>query len=219
MKYPGLDECDTGPPPAEMRMPAPGGHSRDLFLNILTIADYSGLVLLLLSLCLCVIESFWELPAMKRSIFLVALVVACSGCSTHPSAPNQPAAASLPAAASPAAKPHAELVCSISFSSDKQHPTSLDDAGRACLDNFAHDLGMDPRSTAGLVGESAAGEPAKYATDRVMNARDYLISKHGISAGRIVAAAGTGHGQTVLAYLVPEGASFEPGSAGAAAGH
>ena len=126
----------------------------------------------------------------------------------------------------PPPQPHAQALCSISFTTDKRRPTRVDNEAKACLDQVAIDLQQQPDAKAVLVGQSDAKEKAttarqekyqqrhkrakvtRYAEQRAVNAKDYLVTEKGIDPSRISAATTDADGQTVQAYRVPTGADF-----------
>ena len=123
-------------------------------------------------------------------------------------------------------QPHAQALCSISFSTDKMRPMRVDNEAKACLDQVALDLKQQADAKAVVVGEESSAEAVKeakqqayaakhkhakvdmYAAQRAVNAKDYLVTEQGIDASRISAATGTTAGQTEENYLVPAGANF-----------
>lgn len=124
--------------------------------------------------------------------------------------------------------PHAQSLCTISFSKDKKRPTRVDNEAKACLDEVALDLQRSADAKAVVVGEASAKEKAKIAkqeafaakhkkakakiarpdAQRAANTKEYLVKDKGIEASRISLATGSTDGQTVENYLVPAGASF-----------
>ncbi|HEV2133110.1 MAG TPA: hypothetical protein VGR47_02500, partial [Terracidiphilus sp.] len=126
----------------------------------------------------------------------------------------------------PPPQPHAQALCSISFTTDKRRPTRVDNEAKACLDQVAIDLQQQPDAKAVLVGQSDAKEKAttareekyqqrhnrahvtRYAEQRAVNAKDYLVTEKGIDPSRISTATTGADGQTVQDYLVPNGADF-----------
>jgi outer membrane protein OmpA-like peptidoglycan-associated protein len=127
----------------------------------------------------------------------------------------------------PPPAPHAQALCSISFTNDKRRPTRVDNEAKACLDQIAINLQQQPDAKAVLVGESDTKEKAltarqeKYqkrharahvtyfAAQRAVNAKDYLVTEKGIDASRISTATSGEEGQMVQDYLIPSGANFE----------
>jgi hypothetical protein len=123
--------------------------------------------------------------------------------------------------------PHSQALCSITFDKDKKRPTRVDNEAKACLDEVALDLQKQSDAKAVIVGESNAAEKEKTAKEdafqkkhkhpkpvvedasqRAVNAKEYLVTEKGIDASRISVATGTTDGQTVEDYLVPAGATF-----------
>jgi hypothetical protein len=126
----------------------------------------------------------------------------------------------------PPPQPHVQALCSISFETDHSRPTRVDNEAKACLDEVALDLQRQSDAKAVLVGQSDSKEKAKTekqekyaakhkrakvedsAAQRVVNAKDYLVSEKGIDASRISVATSTEDGKKVSDYLVPTGANF-----------
>ena len=127
----------------------------------------------------------------------------------------------------PPPQPHAQALCSISFTNDKKRPTRVDNEAKACLDEVALDLQKQSDAKATIVGESNAKEKAaqmkaeamntkrkhshevvNVAAQRAVNTRDYLITDKGIDPSRVNVATGSGDDQKVENYLVPAGAVF-----------
>jgi outer membrane protein OmpA-like peptidoglycan-associated protein len=126
----------------------------------------------------------------------------------------------------PPPKPHAQTLCSMSFSTDKRRPTRVDNEAKACLDQVALDLKQQTDASAVIVGNSNAKEKEiesreekraehnkhakvqNFAAQRAVNAKDYLVTEQGIDASRISVATGTADEQSAQNYLVPSGATF-----------
>ena len=126
----------------------------------------------------------------------------------------------------PPPQPHVQALCSLSFETDKQRPTRVDNEAKACLDDVALDLQKQSDAKVVLVGESNAKEKAKtereqkfaarhkrakvedFAAQRAVNAKQYLVTDKGIDPSRISAATGTEDAQKGETYLVPAGANF-----------
>jgi hypothetical protein len=126
----------------------------------------------------------------------------------------------------PPPAPKTQALCSISFTNDPKRPTRVDNEAKACLDQVALDLKQQADAKAVVVGEASADEAAKtakqekygathrrfkvedFASQRAVNAKDYLVTEQGIDASRISVATGTTAGQTAEDYLVPAGANF-----------
>ena len=127
----------------------------------------------------------------------------------------------------PPPQPHTQVLCSISFTTDKKRPMRVDNEAKACLDEVALDLQRQPDAWAVVVGESTAVEKAAQTTaersnlgrrhpkevespaaQRAVNTKQYLVTDKGIDASRISVATGSGDDQKVENYLVPSGAKF-----------
>jgi len=122
--------------------------------------------------------------------------------------------------------PHTQALSSISFASDKERPTRVDNEAKAVLDEIALDLQRQPDAKLVVVGNSDATEKAKaareqkaalrrkhlkvedLAAERAVNVKEYLVTEKGIDASRISVATGTADAQDVQNYLVPSGANF-----------
>lgn len=122
--------------------------------------------------------------------------------------------------------PKAQALCSISFTNDPRRPMRVDNEAKACLDQVALDLKQQADAKAVLVGEQNSSEAAKtakqeqfaarhkhatvdrFAAQRAVNAKDYLVTEQGIDASRISVATGSADSQAVENYLVPAGATF-----------
>ncbi len=122
--------------------------------------------------------------------------------------------------------PHTQTLCSVSFATDKERPSRVNNEAKACLDEVALDLQKQSDAQAVVVGTSNAREKDKLAKDeklarknknlkvvdlaaeRAVNVKDYLVTEKGIDASRISVATSRTDGQTVEDYLVPAGATF-----------
>jgi outer membrane protein OmpA-like peptidoglycan-associated protein len=121
--------------------------------------------------------------------------------------------------------PHTQALCSITFDKDAKRPARVDNEAKACLDEVALDLQKQSDAKAVVVGNSTAEEKAPkkghkhakvedLASERAVNAKDYLVTEKGIDASRVSVATGTTDGQKVEDYLVPAGANFATDVAG-----
>ena len=128
---------------------------------------------------------------------------------------NQPPAPVAPP------KPTASNLCTISFARDTRRPTRVDNEGKACLDDLALSLQSKSDATLYLTGNEDPKEmkhlergkkkkseavAEKFAEERAVNAKDYLVKEKGIDASRIKVFTGTAGDQTVTSTLVPAGA-------------
>ncbi len=126
----------------------------------------------------------------------------------------------------PPPPPHTSTLCSISFATDKRRPTRVNNESKACLDEVALDLQRQADAKVVIVGEANAKESAlttkqeayaekhkrarvtRFAAQRAVNAKNYLVTEKGIDASRISVATGTTDAQSAENYLVPAGATF-----------
>ena len=122
--------------------------------------------------------------------------------------------------------PHTQALCSSSFSVDAKRPTRVNNEAAACLDEVALSLQRQPDAKLVVVADSTAAEKQKtakqekhaarhkkakverFADERTVNVKDYLVSQKGIDASRINVFTGTGDDQNAHNYLVPAGANF-----------
>jgi hypothetical protein len=122
--------------------------------------------------------------------------------------------------------PKSQALCTIGFTTDRKRPMRVDNEAKACLDQVALDLKQQADAKAVLVGEQITDEAAKtakqekfaakhkhanvdrFAAQRAVNAKDYLVTEQGIDASRIGVVTGTADSQTEENYLVPAGATF-----------
>jgi hypothetical protein len=104
-------------------------------------------------------------------------------------------------------------LCSIKFSTDMKRPARVDNEAKACLDQVAIDL-KEPGNKIYIVGESTATEKelpkhhkknAKVedlASERAVNARDYLVNDAGADGSRITLYTGPADSQQVETFLL-----------------
>jgi len=120
-----------------------------------------------------------------------------------------------PPVVAPPAKPTTSQLCSISFDRDKQRPTRVDNEGKACLDELALNLQRSTDATLDLIGNGTPEETnakgarkaeTKFAAERAVNTKDYLVKEKGIDPSRIKVFTGTDASKTVTSTLVPAGA-------------
>jgi hypothetical protein len=122
--------------------------------------------------------------------------------------------------------PHAQALCPVSFSSDAKRPTRVNNEAKACLDEIALNLQRQPDAKLVVVADATAAEKEKtakqeahaarhkkakverFAEERAVNVKDYLVTEKGIEASRITVTTGTGDDENVQSYLVPAGANF-----------
>jgi len=121
---------------------------------------------------------------------------------------------------------HSSALCSISFAIDKKHPSRVSNEGKACLDEVALDLEKQPDAKIVVVGNADQQEKAARArlqkaalvnkrvraedtaSERAVNAKEYLVTEKGIDPARISVATSAKNGEAAQNYFVPSGASF-----------
>ena len=119
------------------------------------------------------------------------------------------------APAAPAA-PTTSSLCSISFDRDSKRPTRVDNEAKACLDDIALNLQRSTDAKLAIVGNKAGSETKKsdkFAAERAVHAKDYLVTEKGIDGSRITVYTGSADAKTDTTTLIPSGATFD--SAGA----
>lgn len=114
--------------------------------------------------------------------------------------------------APPPPPPSIEPLCSLSFSLDARRPARVDNSAKACLDEVALALNRQADATLVMVGNTAPKEPATFAAERTLNARDYLTKEKGIDPARIKLRVGTSSSKSVNNLLVPAGVTFDVGT-------
>jgi hypothetical protein len=113
----------------------------------------------------------------------------------------------------PPPAPMASSLCSVSFERDKRRPTRVDNEAKACLDDVALSMQRTSDAKLALVGNQDGKEASmkgkklpKFAAERAVNTKDYLVNEKGIDASRIMVYTGTDDAQTVTTTLIPTGA-------------
>jgi len=111
----------------------------------------------------------------------------------------------------PPPKPTVSNLCAVSFERDKGRPTRVDNEAKACLDDLALSLQRSSDATLDLIGNGTEKEKkhkaeAKFAAERAVNTKDYLVKEKGIDASRIKVLTGEADEKTVTTVLVPAGA-------------
>jgi outer membrane protein OmpA-like peptidoglycan-associated protein len=100
-------------------------------------------------------------------------------------------------------------LCSASFERDKARPTRVDNEAKACLDDIAMELQRSSDARLALVGNAGTAESGKkYAAERAVNTKNYLVTDKGIDASRIMVYTGSGNARTVTTNLIPAGATL-----------
>jgi len=107
------------------------------------------------------------------------------------------------------AAPMVSTLCSVSFERDKTRPTRVDNEAKACLDDIALELQRSSDAKLALVGNADSAESGKkYAAERAVNTKNYLITDKGIDSSRIMVYTGVGNARTVTTNLIPAGATL-----------
>jgi hypothetical protein len=101
--------------------------------------------------------------------------------------------------------PVTQQLCSISFDRDSKRPTRVDNEAKACLDDIALNL---QRSTDAKVAFVGKGTPHE-ASQRAVNAKEYLVVDKGIDPSRIAVYTGSPDGKAVDSILIPTGAALD----------
>jgi outer membrane protein OmpA-like peptidoglycan-associated protein len=108
--------------------------------------------------------------------------------------------------------PTTSALCSLSFDRDKKRPTRVDNEAKACLDDIALSLQRSSDAKLAIVGNKASTETKKidekFAAERAVNAKDYLVTEKGIDASRITVYTGSADAKTDTTTLIPAGATF-----------
>jgi len=122
--------------------------------------------------------------------------------------------------------PHTQALCALGFSKDAKRPTRVDNEAKACLDEVALSLQKQSAAKLVIVGEKDSKEAGKLAkevkaaakkkhakvvdpaSERAVNAKNYLVTEKGIDSSRISVATGSTFGKTAEDYIVPTGATF-----------
>jgi hypothetical protein len=119
----------------------------------------------------------------------------------------------------PPPAPTTSALCSVSFERDARRPARVDNEGKACLDDVALKLQSASDAKLAVVGNATSEETtptgkrktavgAEYASERAVNAKDYLVTEKGIDASRITVYTGSDSGKTVTTTLIPAGATL-----------
>ena len=109
------------------------------------------------------------------------------------------------------AAPTTSALCSITFDRDTKRPTRVDNEAKACLDEIALNLQRSTDAKVAIVGNTstATKHGEKFAGERAVNAKAYLVTEKGIDASRIMVYTGTTDANTDTTTLIPAGATFD----------
>ena len=111
----------------------------------------------------------------------------------------------------PPALPKTSDLCAINFTNDPKRPTRVDNEAKACLDDIALNLQRSTDAKLAIVGNKASTEKRadKFAAERAVNEKDYLVTEKGIDASRISVYTGSADAKTDTNTLIPAGATFD----------
>lgn len=114
-------------------------------------------------------------------------------------------------APAPPPQPTTSALCSISFDRDTKRPTRVDNEAKACLDDIALSLQRTTDAKLAIVGNVGSTEKRseKFAGERAVNEKDYLVTEKGIDASRISVYTGSTDAKTDTNTLIPAGATFD----------
>jgi hypothetical protein len=111
--------------------------------------------------------------------------------------------------------PQTSSLCSMTFDRDKARPTRVDNEAKACMDDVALALQRSSDAKLAVVGnnstpksKAAQRREAKYAAERAVNAKDYLVKEKGVDPSRVMVFTGSADTDNVSTTLVPAGATL-----------
>ena len=121
--------------------------------------------------------------------------------------------------------PTTQALCTINFDRDKKRPTRVDNEAKACLDDIALTAQRQADAKLAITGNSepakvmgkstpakeqkATAETTKWAAERAVNEKAYLVGEKGIDASRISVYTGTTGTNTSATTLIPAGATLD----------
>jgi hypothetical protein len=145
------------------------------------------------------------------------ITVTCNVVDDKGQTASQQTTVTVEAPAAPPA-PTVTSLCTISFDRDKRRPTRVDNEAKACLDDIALNAQRQADAKLDITGSSAPVKEGhgkhekdltmKYAAERAVNEKAYLVNEKGIDASRISVYTGTAGTDTAATTLVPAGATF-----------
>jgi outer membrane protein OmpA-like peptidoglycan-associated protein len=118
----------------------------------------------------------------------------------------------------PPPAPTTSALCSINFERDKARPVRVDNEAKACLDEIALNLQRSTDAKVAIVGNEDAKEMKskkmdKFAAERAIHAKDYLVTEKGIDGSRVTLYTGTTDSKTATTTLIPSGATYDAAGA------
>jgi hypothetical protein len=110
-------------------------------------------------------------------------------------------------------------LCSVSFDRDARRPTRVDNEAKACLDDIALNAQRDTNAKLAITGSETASERERghgrrkvttdrFAQERAVNTKAYLVNEKGVDASRISVYTNTTDGKTAATTLIPSGATL-----------
>ncbi len=152
------------------------------------------------------------------------ITVTCNVVDDKGQTASQQAAVTLNAPPPPPA-PVTSNLCAITFDKDKARPTRVDNEAKACLDDIALSEQRDTTAKLAVVGNSepvkvhghktarkeerATKLAEKRASERAVNAKEYMVTEKGLDASNISAYTGTAGTNSVATTLIPAGATLD----------
>ena len=118
----------------------------------------------------------------------------------------------------PPPAPVTSALCSVQFSRDVKRPTRVDNEAKACLDDIALNMQRSSDAKIAVIGQTAETEhhtktqarhTSKYAAERAVNTKDYLVNEKGIDPSRINVYTGVADEKGVETILIPTGATLD----------
>jgi hypothetical protein len=110
-------------------------------------------------------------------------------------------------------KPESSSLGAAPFTHDQKRPTRVDNEAKAFLDDAALAYQRTPDAKLVLVGNEDSKEASmkgkkvpKFAAERAVNTKDYLVNEKGIDASHITVYTGAKDAQSVDLFVVPAGA-------------
>ena len=80
--------------------------------------------------------------------------------------------------------PQTEELCTLAFTRDKRRPVRVDNEAKGCLDDLALRLTRQADARLVMIGNADPEEKPEAAAQRVLNARQYLVTEKGIETSR-----------------------------------
>jgi hypothetical protein len=149
------------------------------------------------------------------------ITVTCNAVDSKGMTASQQTTVTVESPAAPPA-PTTQALCTINFDRDKKRPTRVDNEAKACLDDIALTAQRQADAKLAIVGNSEPVKEkghrkhereedltAKYAAERAVNEKAYLVGEKGIDSSRIAVYTGTSGMNTSTTTLIPAGATLD----------